>query len=228
MNRSTRLVTRLNSPELHRFFAGTVGFGSSHPQKTLTRTHILLSSPRLFEIGSFATNSFNRRKEHRKKLNPPHRRELPEELSRNVVVLTCKSTVKGGSCDVYLIGTYHDSQESCKEVKAVIQFLKPQDVKEYRHSEFRVAFEEARAYGGKVVLGDRPYDITYWRAWARMHLWLKLKFICLKRFQVNPLLHDCTYEIIVHERDQSVLHSQHFHFVLQLPISFLLDLKNKV
>lgn len=28
-------------------------------------------------------------------------------------------------------------------------------------SEFRVAFEEAMKYGGKVILGDRPVQVTY-------------------------------------------------------------------
>ncbi|XP_065866601.1 uncharacterized protein [Euphorbia lathyris] len=207
---STCLVTRLNSTELHRIFAGTIRYGSSHPQKTLTRIHVQLSFPRLFQIGSFATNSFNRlkRQRQRQKLNPPHRRELPEELSRNVVVLTCKSTAKGGSCDVYLIGTRHGSQvvflELCDGRK--VKFLTSQnlkDVKKFRHSEFRVAFEEASAYGGKVVLGDRHIKITLVRAWARMHLWLKLKAIYLAFFQATePFLHKCTREIIVHERDQ--------------------------
>lgn len=36
--------------------------------------------------------------------------ELPEELAKSVVILTCESTGKGGSCDVYLIGTAHVSK----------------------------------------------------------------------------------------------------------------------
>ncbi|XP_065875271.1 uncharacterized protein [Euphorbia lathyris] len=288
MNRSTRLVTRLNSPELHRLFAGTIGFGSFHPQKTLTCIHIQFSSPRFSQIGSFASDSVNHL---RHELNPPamdpyhpessdpppvseefvhienpnpnleplsesivdvaaelreepgevavsggepDRRELPEELSRSVVVLTCESTVEGGSCDVYLIGTAHVSQESCKEVQAVIHFLKPQVVflelcssrvavltpqnlkvptmgdmieswkkkhnlfgilyswflakvaeklEVFPGSEFRVAFEEARAYGGKVILGDRPVQITLRRTWARMPLWHKIKLFYSLLFQ---------------------------------------------
>ena len=35
---------------------------------------------------------------------------LPEELSRNTVVLTCESAAEGGFCDVYLVGTAHVSQ----------------------------------------------------------------------------------------------------------------------
>lgn len=36
--------------------------------------------------------------------------ELPEELAKSVMVLTCESTEEGGSCDVYLVGTAHVSQ----------------------------------------------------------------------------------------------------------------------
>lgn len=38
------------------------------------------------------------------------RRDLPEELSRSVVVLTCETTDEDGICDVYLVGTAHVSQ----------------------------------------------------------------------------------------------------------------------
>ncbi|KAK8981732.1 hypothetical protein V6N11_028137 [Hibiscus sabdariffa] len=63
--------------------------------------------------------------------------ELPEELSKNVVHLSCKSSAEGGKCDVYLVGTSHVSKarscpdfclESCREVEAVISYLKPQVV----------------------------------------------------------------------------------------------------
>jgi hypothetical protein len=36
--------------------------------------------------------------------------ELPEELSKNVIVLSCDSTAKGGVCDVYVVGTNHFSK----------------------------------------------------------------------------------------------------------------------
>ena len=91
-------------------------------------------------------------------------------------VLTCESTSKGGACQVYLVGTVHDSQESCRQVRTIINFLKPLVVflelcpdrtplltpislefdSKLKDSEFRVAVEEAVKYGGKVVLGDRP------------------------------------------------------------------------
>lgn len=35
---------------------------------------------------------------------------LPEELSRNVLVLSCESAAEGGVCDVYLVGTAHVSE----------------------------------------------------------------------------------------------------------------------
>ncbi|KAM0943860.1 putative TraB/PrgY/GumN family protein [Dioscorea sansibarensis] len=53
---------------------------------------------------------------------------LPEELSKGVVVLECESSAEGGFCDVYIVGTAHVSQESCREVQAVINYLKPQVV----------------------------------------------------------------------------------------------------
>ncbi|KAJ6908502.1 hypothetical protein NC651_018797 [Populus alba x Populus x berolinensis] len=192
------------------------------------------------------------------------RKELPEELSRSVMVLTCESKAEGGTCVVHLVGTAHVSQifcwaadkmklkwlvnitlrlnnspyklfvfldgesegkkarnllilklvvlESCREVQAVVSYLKPQVVflelcasrvavltpqnlkvptmgemiemwkknhntfgilyswflakvsdklEVFPGSEFRVAFEEARKYEGKVVLGDRPVQADF-------------------------------------------------------------------
>ncbi|XWS68504.1 hypothetical protein CRYUN_Cryun04dG0096300 [Craigia yunnanensis] len=169
--------------------------------------------------------------------------ELPEELSRRVMVLTCESSAEGGNCDVYLVGTVHVSQacavsgfclKSCKEVEAVISYLKPQvvflelcssrvgvfthqnlkvptmgemvDMWKEKHnmfgilyssflakvasrlevvpgSEFRVAYEEAMKYGGKVILGDRPVHITLRRTWAKMPLWHKTKLLYSFLFQ---------------------------------------------
>nr|GEW36120.1 TraB domain-containing protein [Tanacetum cinerariifolium] len=124
--------------------------------------------------------------------------------------------------------------ESCKEVEAVISFLKPQvvflelcsgrvavltpqnlkvptmgemvDLWKKKHnafgilyswflakvasklevfpgSEFRVAYEEAMKYGGRVVLGDRPVNITLKRTWSRMPLWHKTKLMYSLMFQ---------------------------------------------
>ncbi|KAL0732341.1 hypothetical protein Bca4012_008550 [Brassica carinata] len=155
--------------------------------------------------------------------------ELPEELAKSVVILTCESSGENGSCDVYLIGTAHVSkiwflEESCREVKEIISFLKPeavfvelcasrvsilqpQSVKLFAYSgmvlcfatldsnhiasqlevfpgtEFRVAYEEALKYGGSVILGDRPVQITLKRTWAKMPLWHKVKFIYSLMFQ---------------------------------------------
>ncbi|KAI3795419.1 hypothetical protein L1987_38072 [Smallanthus sonchifolius] len=162
------------------------------------------------------------------------RKELPEELSRSVVTLSCESSAEGGNCDVYLVGTAHVSMESCQEVEAVISFLKPQvvflelcsnrvavltpqnlkvptmgemvDLWKKNHntfgilyswflakvasrlevfpgSEFRVAYEEAMKCGGKVVLGDRPVNITLRRTWSKMPLWHKTKLIYTLMFQ---------------------------------------------
>lgn len=210
------------------------------------------------------------------------RRALPEELSRSVVVLTCESSAgEGGTCDVYLVGTAHVSEESCREVEAVISYLKPQVVflelcpsrvalltpqnlkvptfgemvemykkkhnafgilyswflakvanklEVYPGAEFRIAFEEAMKYGGKVILGDRPIQVTLRRTWGNMPLWHKTKLIYSLLFQavflpspedLNKMLKDLDdvdmltlviqemskefptlMETLVHERDQ--------------------------
>ncbi|KAG6742551.1 hypothetical protein POTOM_053423 [Populus tomentosa] len=134
------------------------------------------------------------------------RKELPEELSRSVMVLTCESKAEGGTCVVHLVGTAHVCQESCREVQTVISYLKPQVVflelcasrvamlspqklkvadklEVFPGSEFRVAFEEARKYEGKVVLGDRPVQITLRRTWGKMPVWHKVKFMYSLLFQ---------------------------------------------
>ncbi|XP_043689970.1 traB domain-containing protein-like [Telopea speciosissima] len=162
-------------------------------------------------------------------------KDLPDELAKNVVILECESSAEGGSCDVYLVGTAHVSQDSCREVQAIISYLKPQVVflelcssrisilapqnlqvptmKEmvdmwqkknmnifgilyswflakvanklevFPGSEFRVAFEQAMQYGGKVILGDRPVHVTLRRTWGKMSLWHKAKFLNSILFQ---------------------------------------------
>lgn len=41
--------------------------------------------------------------------NFERKEELPEEMCKSVVKLTCESSVEGGECVVYLIGTAHVS-----------------------------------------------------------------------------------------------------------------------
>ncbi|KAM0896422.1 hypothetical protein ACQ4PT_023208 [Festuca glaucescens] len=168
-------------------------------------------------------------------------RELPEELARGVVCLECVTSpeaMEAGedpTCRVYVVGTAHVSQESCDQVKAVIDYLKPQVVflelcqsritilkpqnlqvptmnemidmwKNKKMNtfgilyswflakvasqldvlpgaEFRVGYEEAMKYGGKVVLGDRPVQITLRRTWGMMSLWQRTKFLYYIIFQ---------------------------------------------
>ncbi|GAU47994.1 hypothetical protein TSUD_272380 [Trifolium subterraneum] len=131
---------------------------------------------------------------------------LPVELSRNVVMLSCESSAVGGVCDVYLVGTAHVSEESSKEVQAIVNLLKPETVflelcssrvrvltiqnlkvasqlEVFPGSEFRVAYEEAVKYGGRVILGDRPVQITLKRTWSKMPLWHKTKLVYSLLFQ---------------------------------------------
>uniref|UniRef100_A0A0D6QV94 TraB family protein n=1 Tax=Araucaria cunninghamii TaxID=56994 RepID=A0A0D6QV94_ARACU len=165
--------------------------------------------------------------------------ELPDELRNKLVILQCESTAPGGVCDVYLVGTAHVSQESCREVESAIRFLKPQVVflelcssrvgmlapqvlevpsfsemidmwrnkkmngfgvlyswflakvadklEVFPGTEFRIAYEEAMSYGAKVILGDRPVQITLRRTWATMSLWYKAKFLFSTVFQAMLL-----------------------------------------
>ncbi|KAH9318722.1 hypothetical protein KI387_020491, partial [Taxus chinensis] len=50
-------------------------------------------------------------------------------------------------------------------------------------AEFRTAYEEAVTYGAKVILGDRPVQITLRRTWEKMSLWYKVKFLFSIIFQ---------------------------------------------
>ncbi|CAJ2654906.1 unnamed protein product [Trifolium pratense] len=50
-------------------------------------------------------------------------------------------------------------------------------------AEFRVAYEEALKYGGRVILGDRPVQITLKRTWSKMPLWHKAKLVYNLLFQ---------------------------------------------
>lgn len=161
--------------------------------------------------------------------------ELSGDLADAVVRLECESSAEGGICNVYIVGTAHVSQDSCRQVQEVIRCLKPEVVflelcpsrvniltpqnlkvptvsemidmwkkkksntfgimysyflakvadqlEVFPGSEFRVAFEEARSYGAKVVLGDRPVNITLRRTWIKMPLWHRAKFICCMLFQ---------------------------------------------
>jgi pheromone shutdown protein TraB len=50
-------------------------------------------------------------------------------------------------------------------------------------SEFRVAYEEAFAVGARVVLGDRPVQVTLKRTWARLNTWHRTRLMFGMIFQ---------------------------------------------
>ncbi|KAE9456174.1 hypothetical protein C3L33_11924, partial [Rhododendron williamsianum] len=86
------------------------------PENTSTKIQSISSAANEDRGGDMVADAGDRRK------------VPPEELFRKVVKLSCKSTAEGGICEVYLIGTAHVSEESCREVQAVIRFLQPQVV----------------------------------------------------------------------------------------------------
>ncbi|KAJ6741120.1 TRAB FAMILY PROTEIN [Salix purpurea] len=240
VKRLTRsLLTQLNSPQSHRFISFTTTTKSPlrHHQTTLISTRSIHSPLKFLQITTFVTKSgstADAADEHRREDDNKHdvaseRKEAPHEFSRNVEVLTCESQAEGGKCVVYLVGTAHISQASCREVEAVIRHVKPQVVflelcasrvglltirslkvptmeemiekwKKTQNapqiflswfyatvgdkigvvpgSEFQVAFEEARKCEAKVVLGDRPAQITFRRTQGKFPFWHKVKFLC--------------------------------------------------
>ncbi|BAT90272.1 uncharacterized protein HKW66_Vig0144580 [Vigna angularis] len=201
-----------------------------------------------------------------------HPVRLPDDLSKDLIVLSCESSAEGGVCHVYLVGVSHGTKESYRRVQATVKFLKPEalflelcqsrastltcknfkrhvpTVKEMvtqlrkkenifsvllgwfqakiaddlHENEFRVAYEEAIKYGGKVILGDRPDNITLRRFWSKTPLWHKTKLLLLLLLGAviipgsdylnnEPKLRDDSVmskwfptfvEIIGHERDQ--------------------------
>ncbi|CAB4274235.1 unnamed protein product [Prunus armeniaca] len=278
MNRSTRLVTRLYSPESPRFFlslrrspntlapfstlrkarftASATANGplqphpkrpamdpqSSVPDPPAADNFVHVENPTIEDLSDSIVGVDAPRDEYDDDVvstsaaaeSSDQRKVLPEELSRSVVVLTCESTAEGGVCDVHLVGTAHVSVESCREVEAVISYLKPEVVflelcssrvaaltpqnlkvptmgemiemwkkkhnafgivyswflakvssklEVFPGAEFRVAYEEAMKYGGRVILGDRPVQITLRRTWAKMPLWHKIKLLYSFLFQ---------------------------------------------
>ncbi|KAK7342141.1 hypothetical protein VNO80_25084 [Phaseolus coccineus] len=222
-----------------------------HSPKSLFATSIYCSQTLSLPHFSTDTSVFSRRPV-----------TLPEDLSRNVIVLSFESSAEGGVCHVYLVGTCHFSkvlvlvvrnQESCRKVQAIMNFLKPQavflelcssrdsvltqknlkvptateiatllktdhnkfevlcrwflaqagfwticvssfnsEVDVLPGYEFRVAYEEAIKYGGRVILGDRPFEV---KAMDDNDVVNRVLQAMSKEF---PALADT----IVHERDQ--------------------------
>ncbi|KAH9320046.1 hypothetical protein KI387_021815 [Taxus chinensis] len=51
--------------------------------------------------------------------------------------------------------------------------------------EFQSAYREAEKYGGKIILGDRPIEITCQRTWSKMSLWYKTKFVFMSLLMLS-------------------------------------------
>ncbi|KAH6783166.1 hypothetical protein C2S52_008125 [Perilla frutescens var. hirtella] len=123
--------------------------------------------------GSRKSRRNDRSKTYKRKVLPPE--------------LTCESAAEGGVCDVYLVGTNHYSAKFAQKAKAVIEFLKPQfgkfgAVEVLNGAEFNLAYEEAMKYGAKVVLGDRPHEISMQRTLANISLWQMIKLLPMGLF----------------------------------------------
>ncbi|KAJ4842666.1 hypothetical protein Tsubulata_034689 [Turnera subulata] len=166
---------------------------SSHPIHSRTFAHTINDLRRLCRLNLKPTLI-------------PRPKELPEWVSKSVMVLSCDSSAEDRICHVYVVGSEHgSSKKSCMEVEAVMDCVKPQAVflelcsdregmltTEFvgfgflHESEFRVASEEARKYGSKVILGDRPNQITYRRIISKMPLPHNIKFALYSIFDFVP------------------------------------------
>ncbi|KAH6764890.1 hypothetical protein C2S52_013889 [Perilla frutescens var. hirtella] len=173
------------------------------------------------EGGKISGQSLIQNQSRRNDRNKTYKRKvLPPEVSRHTTMLTCESAADGGVCDVYLVGTDHVSAKSVQQVKAVIEFLKPQVVflelcssrhkyilppQKEKGAEFHVAYEEAMKFDAKVILGDRPYEISRRRRWAKLPLWGKIKYMYLLEFEEELYYRDPTKMMkIIAEDEQSV------------------------
>ncbi|KAF3444552.1 hypothetical protein FNV43_RR14244 [Rhamnella rubrinervis] len=186
LRRFLNTVASNSKPIVLRRFQNTASSNSKPVE--LLRTTSSNSKPSVLRrfLSSTASNS---------KPNERRRFQIPKELERTVMALSCESSADGGVCDVYVVGTNHVSSESCREVKAVISKVKPEVANRLGvvpGNEFRVAYKEAMKYGGRVILGDRPIEegidglsniheamkITRRRTWWKMPLWHKIKLLC--------------------------------------------------
>ncbi|WVZ03338.1 hypothetical protein V8G54_024144 [Vigna mungo] len=167
-----------------------------------------------------------------------HPVRLPEDLSKNLIVLSRESSAEGGVCHVYLVGTCHVSKvlillvrnqvlgimqtsssyseisettvinpwsafvllqvvflELCRSRASILTRKNVESGSELGvlpGNEFRVAYEEAIKYGGKVILGDRPQRLR------EMEDSGMLTLIIQQMNKEFPIL----METLVHERDR--------------------------
>lgn len=56
------------------------------------------------------------------------KREMIADICKGVSIFSCRSESLGGTCHVYVIGTAHVSEESCREVQAAVHLIKPEVV----------------------------------------------------------------------------------------------------
>ncbi|KAJ4846522.1 hypothetical protein Tsubulata_044586 [Turnera subulata] len=139
----------------------------------------------------------------------------PKTKTISVMVLRCDSSAEGGTCHVYLLGSKHGSRQSCLEVEAVMGCVKPEAVflelcsereglLTMEESEFMVASEEAKKYGSKVVLGDRPLLITERRTISKMPLLHLIKYALNRIFNFVPISRENAIKVM-NERDDDTM-----------------------
>ncbi|KAK8493323.1 hypothetical protein V6N12_000536 [Hibiscus sabdariffa] len=101
MNGLTRPLNSVGLRELLRSLSLRASFTTSPLPHAKHSTPSCPTKPLDFSTASRTKRTS--RRQHQARRNA----ELPEELSKNVVHLSCKSSAEGGKCDVYLVGTWH-------------------------------------------------------------------------------------------------------------------------
>ncbi|KAH6764726.1 hypothetical protein C2S51_015975 [Perilla frutescens var. frutescens] len=201
--------------------------------------------------GKISGQSLIENQSRRNDMNKIYKRKvLPPELSRHTAMLTCESGADGGVCDVYLVGTHHFCAKSAQRVKAVIEFLKPQvvflelcssrrngilpppkkkigAVEVLYGAEFHLAYEEAMKYGAKVILGDRPDEITWRRGWVKIPLWDKIKFMYSSLFEEELSRRDLTKMMKKIEEDGQTVPDQEILDMMKYPPAYMETLVNE-
>lgn len=72
--------------------------------------NVVALSESIVSLGESAVSYVHEVKDSSDAASEETKKELPEELSKSVVFLTCESSAEGGTCDVYVVGTAHISQ----------------------------------------------------------------------------------------------------------------------
>ncbi|KAJ6377851.1 hypothetical protein OIU78_028139 [Salix suchowensis] len=187
VKRLTRsLLTQLNSPQSHQFISFTTTTKSPlrHHQTTLISTRSIHSPLKFLQITTFVTKSVGTA--HISQASCREVEAVIRHVKPQVVFLElCASRVGLLTIRNLKVPTMEEMIEKWKKTQNAPQIFLSwfyatvgDKIGVVPGSEFQVAFEEARKCEAKVVLGDRPAQITFRRTQGKLLFWHKVKFLC--------------------------------------------------